>query len=54
MIACHIYETEHEIVVSKLDCVIARANKNYFPYTEDTIELIADVLKGVGQVVEVD
>lgn len=54
MLACHIYETEHEIVVSKLDCIIARVHKKYFPYTQDAIELIADVLKGVGQVVEVE
>lgn len=49
MIAVHIYETDKEIIVSKLDSIIARADKKYFPYVADTVELLVEVLKGVGQ-----
>lgn len=50
----HITITPYDIIVSKLDCIIARFPKDLFSYPDDFIWTLEDMLKGLGQHVETE
>lgn len=53
MITTHIVETPYDIVITKLDCVLGRFPKHTLQDADDFLWRLEDMLKGLGQNVEV-
>jgi hypothetical protein len=51
-IAVHIIDTEEQIVVSHLDCIVARFPKSMMLSEADFVWCLEDLLRGLGHVVE--
>jgi hypothetical protein len=53
-IAVHIIDTEEQIVVSHLDCVVARFDRSWLRSEAEFVCGLEDLLRGLGFVVSLD